>query len=135
MKFARFSEFDSFIEAITPSEQIICVRLRSLILDNFPDLKEKFAYGAPFYHRNARVCFLYPASLPYSGISTGVSFGFNKGYLLSNEQGLLDMGTRKEVAYIALQHEKDINEAAFLEILHEAVLIDSEMSSGKKKKR
>lgn len=100
----------------------------------FPRFKGEVCLRRSFYHRNARVCFLYPASLPYSGISTGVSFGFNKGYLLSNEQGLLDMGTRKEVAYIALQHEKDINEAAFLEILHEAVLIDSEMSSGKKKK-
>ena len=81
MKLAKHKDFDSFLEAILPTEQAICVRLRGLVLGNFPELKEKFAYGAPFYHRNSRVCFLYPASLPYSGIPSGVAFGFNQALI------------------------------------------------------
>lgn len=133
MKFAKHKDFDSFLDAISPSEQVICLRLRNLILGTFPELKEKFSYGAPFYHRNSRICFLYPASLPYSGIKSGVSFGFNRGPLLSNDHGLLDMGNRKEVAYISLFQESDVSELAFLEILHEAILLDDELAMKKKR--
>lgn len=132
MKLARHQNFDSFLAAVTAPEHDICVYLRNLILDNFPEMKERFAYGAPYYHLNSRVCFLYPASLPYSGIDSGVSFGFNRGHLLSNEHGLLDMGKRKEVAYITLLQNADIQEQLFLEILHEAVLLDAEFARKKK---
>lgn len=135
MKFAKFKDFESFFESLPPSEQAICYRMRHLIRENFPELKEKFSYGAPFYHLNSRICFLYPASLPYSGIASGVSFGLNRGHLLSNEHGLLDIGERKEVAYIRLLQESDIREDLFLEILHEAVLIDAEMGGPAKKKK
>lgn len=124
MKFAKHKDFDSFLEAINPAEQAICLRLRQLILDNFPKLKETWAYGAPFYKGHSRICFFYPASLPYSGIESGVNFGFNRAHLLSNEQSLLDLGDRKEVAYIHLKSEKDLQEDVFLEILHEAILVD-----------
>lgn len=133
MKFAKYKDFDSFLEALPLSEQAICTRLRNLLLGHFPELQEKFSYGAPFYHRNNRVCFIYPASLPYSGIDTGVSFGFNKGHLLSNEHGLLDLSTRKEVAYISILRERDIQEDLLLEILHEAILVDAEIPFRKKR--
>lgn len=132
MKFAKYKDFDTFLEAILPTEQAICLRLRDLILGNFPELKEKFSYGAPFYHGKSRICFLYPASLPYSGIVSGVSFGFNRGHLLSNAHGLLDLGDRKEVAYVSLLQEKEIREDILVEMLHEAVLLDVEMAKKKK---
>lgn len=126
MKFAKHKNFDSFLDALLPEEQSICLRIRDLILINFPHLKETWAYGAPFYKGRSRVCFLYPASLPYSGVKTGVNFGFNCGHLLSNAQGLLNLGERKEVAYIPLTTAKDIREDILLEILHEAVILDNE---------
>ncbi len=124
VKFAKYKDFDSFLDALSPGERAICVRLRGLIFDSFPELKETWAYGAPFYKGRKRICFLYPASLPYSGLKEGVNFGFNRANLLSNEHGLLDLGDRKEVAYITVLAEKDIQEELFLEILHEAVLLD-----------
>lgn len=124
VKFAKHKNFDSFLDALTTEEQAICLRIRDLILQNFPELKETWAYGAPYFSGRARICFLYPASLPYSGVKTGVNFGFTKAYLLSNVQGLLVMGDRKEVGYIPVLAEKDVNEILFLEILHEAVLLD-----------
>ena len=124
VKFAKHKDIDSFLDALTPNERSICLRIRVLILDNFPELKETWAYGAPFYKGRSRICFLYPASLPYSGLKEGVNLGFNRANLLSNDNGLLDLGPRKEVAYIALWSEKDIQETPFLEILHEAVILD-----------
>ena len=124
MKFAKHKNFDSFLDALSLEERAICLRIRDLIMQNFPELKETWSYGAPYFSGRTRICFLYPASLPYSGVKTGVNFGFVKGYLLSNVQGLIDMGDRKEVGYIPVLTEKDVNEALFLEILHEAVLLD-----------
>lgn len=124
VKFAKHKNFDSFLDALSPEERAICLRIRDLIMQNFPELKETWAYGAPYFSGRTRICFLYPASLPYSGVKTGVNFGFAKAYLLSNVQELIVMGDRKEVGYIPVLTEKDVNEALFLEILHEAVLLD-----------
>ncbi|MCB0528278.1 MAG: DUF1801 domain-containing protein [Saprospiraceae bacterium] len=131
MHLAKHKDFDSFYAALLPEEKRICGHLRDLLLLNFPELKEKFGYGVPYYWRFSRICFLYPASFPYSGMASGVAFGFTRGHLLSNEQGLLDLGTRKEVAYARLLHAKDIREDALLEIIHEAVLLDAEMARKK----
>lgn len=128
MKFAKHKDFDSFLDALTPVERVICLRIRGLILNNFPELQETWAYGAPFYKGRKRICFLYPASLPYSGVKDGVNFGFNSANLLSNDHGLLDLGNRKEVAYIAVLTEKDIRDDLFLEVLHEAVILDQELT-------
>ena len=127
MKLAKHKDFDSFYEDLLPVEKSICRRLRDLLLEHFPGLQEKFAYGVPYYWGFARICFMYPASFPYSGMEQGVAFGFARGHLLSNEQGLLELGERKEVAYVRLLSEKDIRQEALLEILHEAVLVDAEM--------
>lgn len=135
MRLAKHKDFDSFCEDLLPGEKSICLRLRDLLLTNFPDLKEKFGYGVPYYWRCSRICFIYPASFPYSGIDSGVSFGFTRGHLLSNEQGMLELGERKEVAYIRLQSEKDILEESLLEVMHEAILLDAELAELKNKRQ
>ena len=127
LKLNKFKDFDSFYEALLPVEKPVCLRLRQLILENFPEWREKFGYGVPYYHRRSRICFMYPASFPYSGQTAGVAFGFTRGHLFSNEQGLLEIGKRREVAYLRLLSEKDIRENEILEILHEAVLIDEDL--------
>lgn len=131
MKLAKHKDFDSFYADLLPAEKSVCLRLRDLMMTHFPELQEKFAYGVPYYWRHSRICFMYPASFPYSGMETGVAFGFARGHLLSNEQGLLDLGERKEVGYVRLSSEKDIREELLLELLHEAVLLDAEMARKK----
>lgn len=128
MNLYKFNDFDTFYDHLLPSEKSICTQLRNLIQEHFPELREKFGYGVPYYHQHSRVCFIYPASFPYSGQQQGVALGFTRGHLLSNEQGLLQMGTRKEVGYVPLLQEKDIREEALLEMLHEAVLVDEELN-------
>jgi hypothetical protein len=132
MKLNKFTDFDTFCDSLLPSEKTICLLLRSLIQENFPALREKFGYGVPYYHQHSRICFLYPASFPYSGQKAGVAFGFTRGHLLSNEQGLLEMGTRKEVGYVHLFTTKKFPETPLLEMLHEAVLLDEEWYRNKK---
>jgi len=135
MNLAKHKDFDSYYEALLPAEKSVCARLREMLLSNFPELKEIFGYGVPYYRRFGRICFLYPASFPFSGMVSGVAFGFVKGHLLSNEQGLLDMGTRKEVAYVRIFSEKDIREEPLLEIMHEAILLDAELMGKNRKQK
>ncbi|HRI58713.1 MAG TPA: DUF1801 domain-containing protein [Saprospiraceae bacterium] len=135
MKLAKHKDFDSFYEDLLPAEKSICLRLRDLLMTNFPELTEKFGYGVPYYWRYSRICFIYPASFPYSGMEVGVAFGFTRGHLLSNQQALLDLGDRKEVGYVRLIAEKDIQEEILLEVLHEAVLLDEALQQQKVKGR
>lgn len=124
VKLAKHKNFDAFLDALTPLERSICLQMRNLIIGNFPELRETWAYGAPYYKGKSTICFLYPASLPYSGLEYGVHWGFAKGYLLSNVQHLLVQGNRKQVAYVSLQSLQDIQPDLLLEILHEAWLLD-----------
>ncbi|MBK8555858.1 MAG: DUF1801 domain-containing protein [Lewinellaceae bacterium] len=138
MPFAKYKDFDSFYDALLPAEQPIVLRLRELIQNNFPELRERFGYGVPFYHGHARVCLIYPASVPYSGAKEGVWLGLTRGNLLSNQQGLLQFSaSRKIVGSVHFLSEEDIREALILEILEEAVLLDEEMRflKGSKKNR
>ncbi|MCB0534398.1 MAG: DUF1801 domain-containing protein [Lewinellaceae bacterium] len=134
MKLNKFRDFDTFYDSLLPAEKGICLQLRQLIQENFPQLREKFGYGVPYYHQYSRICFMYPASFPYSGQQVGVAIGFTRGHLLSNAQGLLDLGDRKEVAYVSLLQQKDILEETLLEILHEAVLLDEDLYREKKRR-
>ncbi|MBL7775105.1 MAG: DUF1801 domain-containing protein [Saprospiraceae bacterium] len=124
MNLHKFKDFDAFYDRLLPEEKNICAQLRRLVVDNFPQLREKFGYGVPYYHRHTRVCFFYPASFPYSGQPNGVALGFARGCELSDPGGLLELGDRKQVAYVRLLRARDIPEEAVLELLHEAVWLD-----------
>lgn len=135
MEFAKHKSFDSFFDSLLPEEQEVVLPLRTLIFENFPEWHEKMSYGVPYYWGYARICFIWPASVPPSGLGKGVCLGFVRGHLMSNEQLLLDMGTRKEVGMIIFLKEKDIQYAPLLEMLHEAALLDSEFARDKKSKK
>lgn len=66
------------------------------------------------------------------GPKTGVEFGFPKGYLLSNEQGVLDFAGRKEVAVIQYTSVADIDARVLLEIIQEAVFVDDFLMNNSK---
>lgn len=125
-----------FVSNLPTDERVIVTRLRSLILDIDPRIQEKLSYGVPYFYHHRRICFLWPASIPWgakSNIATKVDFGFCYGNLLSNEQGLLLAEGRRQVYVIHLSSALDIDERAMREILLEAILIDDEF--GKRTKR
>lgn len=115
---------EDFIADLPEHERPIVGSLRQLILDTLPDVREKLSYGVPYFYLRSRVCFLWPASAPLAGKYEGVMLGFCKGHLLSNEQGLLDMGARKEVATVIFKNVKGIQLETVREILLEAAMVD-----------
>ena len=91
--------------------------LHELIL-SFPGIRATFKYGIPFYERHKSVCYISPLK------KGGVELVFTRGYALSNQQGILDFRGRKQVAGILLFSISDVPEAAILEILQDALIVD-----------
>lgn len=131
-------EVDDFIAELSGDEKRIVSRLRLLIVETDPRIRQKLSYGVPYFFHHRRICFLWPAShLPRnefrpSEIDFKVTFGFCYGNLLSNDQGLLLKEGRKQVYVIKYSSIKEINENAVREILQEAIMIDEEFKPKKK---
>ena len=107
------------------------LRLRQLILDAAPFIEEKFEYHICIYYRYSWVFYL-----TWNPKRAEVDLGFNRGFELSNEQGLLEAKKRKVVKTIAFQTLSDVNQKqeALKEIIQEAILLDEIAHQQKKKK-
>jgi hypothetical protein len=90
--------------------------LHHLILAE-PGTSAKLRYKIPFYYRKSWVCYANPRE-------GGIELAFLRGNELSNEQGLLQARGRKQVSGVIFQNCAAIPEAALLEILQEALLLD-----------
>lgn len=112
------------LENLPPNEKKITHALRIIILETAPVLQEKLSYGVPYFFYKSRVCFIWPASIPNGGFSQGVSLGFCKGYLMANEEGLLQAGSRKQVLTIKYMSVSEISPILIRRWVHEAVIID-----------
>jgi hypothetical protein len=117
-------DVNEFIINLPKEERIIVSRLRDLLFETEPRFHEKLSYGVPYFSRNRRVCFIWPASAPLGPMNAKVSFGFCYANLLSNAQGLLLKEGRKQVYIARFSSVNEIDEKLLLEIIHEALLVD-----------
>ena len=94
----KFSSIEDFLDYLTPYELEIVLMLRDLIKTSIPNVKEKLSYNVPFYSLHKRICFIWPASVPWGKVEkNGVILGFSNGNLLPDPEGFLEKGTRKQV--------------------------------------
>lgn len=135
MDFQKGIKFQSFIEFwdfLPENERIIVDVLRQIILENLPaTCKEKLAYNVPYYYGNKRICLIWPGSIPWGGIRSGVLLGFSQGNRLEDPEGYLNHGTNKQVYYKIFNSIDEIDETAIVSILKEAVSFDAEFRSRK----
>ncbi len=135
MNFQKGIKFQSFIEFwdfLPENERIIVDVLRQIILENLPaTCKEKLAYNVPYYYGNKRICLIWPGSIPWGGIRSGVLLGFSQGNRLEDPEGYLNHGTNKQVYYKIFNSIDEIDETAIVSILKEAVSFDAEFRSRK----
>lgn len=133
---------DELIMNLPRAERVIVEKLRALIMECLPTATEKAYYdmGIPFYTRNRLVCFIWPASVFWGPKRTtetqsakGTSLGFNQGYLMSNEDGVLLSEGRKQVYVMYFHKLTDIDENQIRALLYEALLIDDSFKKKKKK--
>jgi hypothetical protein len=134
MQNVSFRNLDGFFDFIPEHELRVVQALRSIVLDCIPGCREKLSYNVPFYSRHSGICFIWPGSVTWGKVSTDtVKLGFTKGYLLSDESGYLDRGTRKQVYWRNFRDVKDIDAGLLKSYLYEAVEIDQLLYEEKRK--
>lgn len=101
--------------------------LRGIIFECIPDFEERLVYNVPFYYRHSRICYLWPASVPWGGIHAGVAIGFCKGYLIPDDIGYLDKGNRKEVCTKRFTSVTQVEPELLKSYLFEAVALDEQL--------
>lgn len=94
----KFHSYDDFFDHLSKEEKQIVSALDDMIRDLIPGIKRKLSYNVPFYSLNKRICFIWPASVPWGKVKlNGVQLGFCFGNLLNDELNFLERADRKQV--------------------------------------
>jgi hypothetical protein len=121
----HFKSIGEFMDYLPKEEHKIVEALRTLVLDCLPNSREKLSYNVPYYFLNARVCFIWPASVPWGKVKmNGVVLGFCKGYMLNDACNYLEKGTRKQVYTKTFTHVQEIDTLLLKSYLYEALEVD-----------
>ena len=121
-------------EVLPHEERIIVDVLRQIITEHLPaNGKEKISYNVPFFYGNKGICIVWPSTIPGGGIKKGVLLGFWYGNKLKDAGHYLVHGTNKQIFYKIFYSADDINEKAIVQLLKEAVLLDTQFKKHNKK--
>ena len=135
MKLATSFKINSIVqlmEMLPEKERIIVDVLRQIIRANLPEhCKEKISYNVPFFYGRRSICLVWPATIPRGGIKEGVLLGFWYGYKLNDEDNYLTHGTNKQIFYKIFKNSEEIDEAAIVKLLREAVRFDIEKATSR----
>lgn len=127
-----FKTIDDFLEYLPEDELEIVQLLRELVFECIPEVKEKLSYNVPFYSKHKRICFIWPASVPWGNHKQkGVRLGFASGNLMNDDMGYLDKGERKQVYTKDFMAAKEIDVDIVRIYLFEAALVDDGLKKGK----
>ena len=133
MQDVRFNSVDEFLDYLPADELKITERLRKIIFDCVPYIKEKLSYNVPFYKINKGMFFIWRASVLWGKAKTytGVRFGFQQGYLLTDDTNYLDKSNRKQVYYRDFNQLKEIDTDLLKSYIYEAVAVDEQFKKNK----
>ncbi|HEV8504270.1 MAG TPA: DUF1801 domain-containing protein [Chitinophagaceae bacterium] len=121
----KITSLIQLFDLLTENERIIVDVLRQIISENLPNYcKEKLAFNVPYFCGRRGICIIWPASIPRGGFKEGVLLGFWQGNKLKDEDGYLTHGTNKKVFYKIYRNVEEIDEAALVKLLKEAVKVD-----------
>lgn len=110
------SEVEAYILGLEPHQREILFFLHQVLMGH-PEMTSRIRYKIPFYSRKSWVCYANPRD-------GGIELAFIQGAELSNEQGLLHARGRKMVTGAVFHSVGDIPQAALLEVIQEALLLD-----------
>jgi hypothetical protein len=100
------SKVNEYIEKQQSPQKEICKKLRSIILNTFPSIKEEMKWGVPNYGN------LYY----FVALKAHVNLGFSIKDLTSDEIKLFE-GTGKTMRHIKINTIEDINEENIIKLL------------------
>jgi len=122
----HFKTVDEFLGYLPQSELEIVLFLRKIIFECMPDCKEKLTYNVPFYYRHSRICYIWPATIPWEKMSKSVAIGFCKGDSFLDE-------TFENIKF-TFNSVDEVNVALLKEKINEAILIDEKIVKARRRK-
>ncbi len=109
---------ENFILGLDGSQKAIVSFLHQR-LSHHHELMPKIRFNIPMYYRKTWICYLNPVK------NNGIELAFLKGYMLSNEQKILNSKGRKMVSGIDFFDMSEIDEQIIDQIIQEAIILDS----------
>ena len=98
---------EEYIEKQKSPQKEICLQLRRIVFQTFPDIEEELRWGVPTYAQGKYY---------FVVLKDHVNFGFSlKG--LSKEEQLRLEGSGKTMKHVELRSLNEINEAEIVELL------------------
>lgn len=136
MQNVNFRNVDDLL-AFLPEDQLqLTERLRDIIWETLPGVKEKLSYNVPFYKLRKNICFIWPGAVPWGKtVKDGVMLGFSYGYLLHDASDYLERGDRKQVYAKNFHRLEEIDEDLIRHFLLESMEIDEMLYLEKLQKR
>ena len=119
---------ETFIYQYEGEQRKIMLHLHHMLTEEF-NLTAKIRYRIPFYYQKSWICYLNPTK------NSQIDFAFTRGNELSNAQGLLTFGDRKQVASVLFDCLENIPFDTLKEVLQEATLLDETVSYSVRKKK
>jgi hypothetical protein len=117
----KYISIEDFIESQDPLISALINKLRNLILNAHPKMRERFLFNTVMFGVKNELCYFVVLNK-----NIGIEVGFHRGFQMSNEQGLLESKKRKFIHGITFKDLEDLKnrEAIFKEILQEAIILD-----------
>jgi len=125
MKPFKINSLVQLFTMLPENERIIVDVLRQIVIENLPPYcKEKMSFHVPFFYGKKGICIIWPSTVPRGGITEGVLLGFWQGNKLNDVDHYLTHGTNRKVFYKIYKSPEEIDEAAIVKLLKEAVRVD-----------
>lgn len=112
---------DQWYEQLNESQKPRLLELRELILAGQAQIQETMKWNRPCYSLNSMVCFV-------QKYTSHVAIGFLQGAYL-NDPGELLLGVGARMRLVRMDFEVPINRPAIAHLLHQAVLLDRDLST------
>ena len=100
------NKVEEYIEKQKSPQKEICQKLRGIILNTFPDIKEEMKYGVPYYGNKYYIV----------ALKTHVNLGFSIKNLTKKEISLLE-GSGKTMRHLKVNSIEAIDEDKILKLL------------------
>ena len=126
----QFDSMDDFLDYLPEEELEMVLFLRKIIVECKPDFKEKLAYNVPFYYRHSRICYIWPASVPWGKVEKGVAIGFCKTDDFLDET----FATAKFASKQIFNSVQEIDVELLKQQIYEAILIDEKIVKARRRK-
>lgn len=125
----KFNSLDDFMNSLPSEERKIVSHLWYLIDQSFMHYTVKLAYNVPFFYGNERICYIWPASVPWGNVNSGVALGISKGSELTKLfPDSFEPTKTKEVRTIHFSKPDSHSDDLIKSILQEAYIIDESIS-------